>query len=104
MEPYLGVFERLWIAYSISQIDIATIEHRYGYRIRNIWANHCLVETKLENKDRRGGWSMFIALTYTLEDGKPVEERIKEHTDNWQPREWLTWRKQKDKSLPAQLS
>src|SRR5437016_3555599 len=24
VEPYLGVFERLWIAYSIGQIDIAT--------------------------------------------------------------------------------
>jgi hypothetical protein len=89
VEPYLGLFERLWIAYSIGQIDIATIEHLYGYRIRNIWANPRLVETKLQNKRLRGGWSMFVALTYALEAGKSFEG----HTDDWQPPEWLAWRK-----------
>lgn len=91
VEPYLGVFERLWIAYSIGQIDIATIEHLYGYRIRNIWANPRIVETKLQNKQVRDGWSMFIALTYALE----AEQRLKGHTDDWQPPEWLAWRSRK---------
>ena len=95
VEPYLGIFERLWIAYSIGQIDIATIEHLYGYRIRNIWANPRLVETKLQNKQLRDGWSMFIALTCALEEVKPIME----HTDDWQPPEWLAWRKRKGKSV-----
>jgi hypothetical protein len=89
VEPYLGIFERLWIAYSIGQIDIATIEHLYGYRIRNIWANPRLVESKLQNKHLRDGWSMLISLTYALENGN----RFTGHTDDWQPQEWLAWRK-----------
>ena len=93
VEPYLGVFERLWIAYSTGQIDIATIEHLYGYRIRNILANPRVVEKKLQDEKLRSGWSMFIALTYALEEQKRVEE----HTDDWQPPEWLAWSKQNGK-------
>jgi hypothetical protein len=93
IEPYLGVFERLWIAFSIGQIDIATIDHLYGYRIRNMWANPRLVEKKFQDKKLRAGWSMLIALTCALEEQK----RVPEHTDDWQPPEWLAWTKQNRK-------
>jgi hypothetical protein len=82
VESYL--FERLWIAYSIGQIDIGTIEHLYGYRIGNIWVNPRIVAAKLQNKRLRSGWSMFIALTFALERG----DRLEGHTDEWQPLEW----------------
>lgn len=91
VEPYLGVFERLWIAYSIGQIDIGTIDHLYGYRIGNIWANPRIVAAKLQNPELRSGWSMFIALTYALEAGG----RLEGHTDKWQPSEWIQWQKRK---------
>jgi type II secretory pathway pseudopilin PulG len=95
-EPYLGVFERLWIAYTVGQIDMATIEHLYGYRIKNIWANPRLVKTKLQNNELREGWSMLIALTYALEafareKGKHYLDNghLKGHTDtSFQPPEW----------------
>ena len=88
VEPYLGVFERLWIAYTVGQIDIATIKHLYEYRIRNIWVNPRLVEDKLQHQENKAGWSMLIALTFALEQGTPFEG----HTDNWQPPEWVAWR------------
>ena len=99
VEPYLGVFERLWIAHSIGQIDIDTIEHLYSYRIKNIWVNPRLVETKLQNRQVRDGWSMFIALTYALEAGKPFEG----HREDWQPPEWRAWRKRKKNSATKKL-
>ena len=89
VEPYLGVFERLWIAYSIGQIDIGTIKHLYEYRIGNIWANPRIVAAKLQNERLRAGWSMFIALTLALEGGDNLEG----HTDPWQPPEWTDWEK-----------
>ncbi len=94
VEPYLGVFERLWIAYSIGQIDLNTIEHLYLYRVINIWKNPQIVKMKLQNKETREGWSMLIALTYALEtktqNGRPFEG----HTEDWQPQEWIKWREQ----------
>lgn len=88
VEPYLGAFERLWIAYSIGQIDINTIEHLYGYRIQNIWANPRLVKEKLQHPIRRQKWWMFLALTCALEEVM----RIPEHTDSWRPPQWVAWR------------
>jgi hypothetical protein len=97
-EPYLGAFERLWIAFTIGQIDIKTINHLYGYRLRNIWVNPRLVEDKLQNKETRDGWSMLIALTYALELEIQKGKRFEGHTDNFQPPEWQTWLEQKKSS------
>jgi hypothetical protein len=94
VEPYLGLFERLWIAYSVGQIDIATIEHLYGYRLRNIWLNKRLVETKFQHKQLRKHWSMIIALTHALE--AEAGGSFTGHTDDWFPPEWLALHKGKD--------
>lgn len=64
VEPYLGVFERIFIAYQAAQLDPETIDHLYGYRLRNIWANERIVVTKLQNEERKASWSRAIALTY----------------------------------------
>jgi hypothetical protein len=83
VEPYLGVFERIFIAYQAGQIDAKTLDHLYGYRLRNIWANQRIVDTKLQNNVLKTYWSRLIALTYVLEahDGKPFPL----HTDTYFP-------------------
>lgn len=83
VEPYLGVFERIFIAYQAGQVDAATLDALYGYRLANIWANERIVRTKLENPCLKGYWTHFIALSYVLEayHGKPFPL----HTDTYFP-------------------
>jgi hypothetical protein len=78
----LGAFERLWIAHQLGQVNIKTIDHLYGYRIANIWANRSIVEKKLEDPQRREGWWMLIALSNALED---AWLRSFHRTHRWEP-------------------
>src|SRR5271154_5809848 len=66
VEPYLGVFERIYIAYKAGQIDEETLDQLYGYRLTNIWANHRIVDVKLQS-DLKRYYKRLIALTYVLE-------------------------------------
>jgi hypothetical protein len=84
VEPYLGVFERIFIAYQAGQLDPETIDHLYGYRLRNIWENKRIVVTKLQNERLKASWSRAIALTYVLEAHRG--ERFKGHTDRYFPK------------------
>jgi hypothetical protein len=49
VEPYLGVFERIFIAYKAKQVDKETLDQLYGYRLSNIWANQRIVDGKLQS-------------------------------------------------------
>jgi hypothetical protein len=83
VEPYLGVFERIFIAYQAGQVDAKTLDQPYGYRLANIWANQRIVDTKLQNDYLKPFWSRIIALTYVVEAhrGKPFPL----HTDSYFP-------------------
>jgi hypothetical protein len=85
VEPYLGVFERLFVAYQGGQVDAKTLDHMYGYRLANIWANQRIVNTKLQNDYLKKLWDRLIALTFVLEAhrGKPFAL----HTDTYFPAE-----------------
>jgi hypothetical protein len=83
VEPYLGVFERIFIAYEAGQLDAETIDHLYGYRLRNIWANQRILETKLQSESLKMFWSRIIALTYVLE--AHGGQRFPLHTDAYFP-------------------
>jgi type II secretory pathway pseudopilin PulG len=39
VEPYLGVFERIFIAVSAGQVADEVVDELYGYRLDNIWNN-----------------------------------------------------------------
>jgi hypothetical protein len=83
VEPYLGVFERIFMAYHAKQVDAKTVDQLYGYRLANIWANKRIVEDKLQDDRLKKSWSRIIALTYVLEAyrGKPFQL----HTDTYFP-------------------
>jgi hypothetical protein len=83
VEPYLGVFERIFIAYQAGQVDAETLDQLYGYRLANIWANQRIVDTKLQNVYVKAFWSRFIALTYVLEEFRG--KRFPLHTDTYFP-------------------
>jgi hypothetical protein len=85
VEPYLGVFERLFIAYQAGQVDAKTLDHMYGYRLANIWANQRIVDTKLQNDHVKKFWSGFIGLTYVVEAHRGGPFRL--HTDTYFPAE-----------------
>jgi hypothetical protein len=85
VEPYLGVFERIYIAYQAGQVDADTVDHLYGYRLSNIWANRRIVDTKLQHASRKKLWSRVIALTYVLEAHRG--QRMRLHTDTYFPQE-----------------
>lgn len=70
MEPYLGVFERIFIAYQAGQVDAETLDQLYGYRLSNIWAKQRIVDDKLQNNALKRYWKRLIALTYMLEARK----------------------------------
>jgi hypothetical protein len=90
VEPYLGVLERIFIAYQAGQLDPETIDHLYGYRLGNIWANERIVVTKLQNEERKASWSRAIALTYVLEAHRGA--RFKGHTDRYFPNSLFDYR------------
>jgi hypothetical protein len=81
VEPYLGVFERLFIAWQAGQVDARTLDELYGYRVANIWANQRIVETKLQNDPLKHSWRGVIGLTKVLESYR--EKRFRLHTDSY---------------------
>jgi hypothetical protein len=83
LEPYLGLFERLFIAYQAGQVDATILDNLYGYRLANIWANHRIVQTKLQNDGLKRYWDRVIALTYVLEAHRG--EPFPLHTDTYFP-------------------
>lgn len=83
VEPYLGVFERIFIAYQAGQVDAETLDQLYGYRLSNIWANQRIVDDKLQNNSLKKLWRRFIALTYVLEAHR--RKRFPLHTDTYFP-------------------
>jgi hypothetical protein len=83
VEPYLGVFERIFIAYQAGQADAETLDQLYGYRLANIWSNTRVTEVKLQDELRRVQWARLIALTYVLEELRGC--RFKGHTDSYFP-------------------
>ena len=85
VEPYMGVFERIFIAYRAGQVDAATLDHLYRYRLANIWANHRIVDEKLQQESLKRLWSYLIALTYVLE--AHLGKRFPLHTDTYFPAE-----------------
>jgi hypothetical protein len=82
VEPYLGVFERIFIAYKAGQVDKETLDQLYGYRLSNIWANQRIVDTKLQS-NLRTYYDRLIALTYVLEAHRG--RRFVLHTDTYVP-------------------
>jgi hypothetical protein len=85
IEPYLGVFERIFIAYQAGQLNAETIDHLYGYRLENIWANRRIVDDKLQSDKLKIYWKGVIALTYVLEGHRGKRFRL--HTDEYRPKE-----------------
>jgi hypothetical protein len=102
VEPYLGVFERLFIAYRAGQVDAKTLDDLYGYRLANIWANHRIVETKLQNDHLKTSWNGVIALTYVIEANRG--KRFPLHTDSYCPAEMFDRRTLRKIRLPARGS
>jgi hypothetical protein len=88
VEPYLGVFERIFIAVAEGQIDDSTLNDLYGYRLNNIWHNERIVDVKLQNPKRKEHWKHLIALTYVVEAQRG--RRFALHTDDYFPRELFT--------------
>jgi hypothetical protein len=82
VEPYLGVFERIFIAFKARQVDEETLDQLYGYRLANIWANQRIVDIKLQS-DLKTSYSRLIALTYVVEAHR--RKRFKLHTDTYFP-------------------
>jgi hypothetical protein len=78
VEPYLGVFERIFIAIDYGQVPVKVVRDFCGYRIKNIWANMRIVEDKLQNEKYKEDWKHFIALTFVLES---AGEKFPRHTD-----------------------
>jgi len=87
VEPYLGVFERIFIAYQAGQVDCETLDQLYGYRLSNIWANRQIVDMKLQHPRLKRYWKRVIALTLVLEKyrGRPFTG----HDDDYFPADIL---------------
>jgi len=83
VEPYLGIFERIFIAVDAAQIEDEVVDQLYGYRLANIWKNERLVEVKLQHPTRRQEWKRLIALTYVVEAHRG--RRLHGHTDTYFP-------------------
>lgn len=84
-EPYLGVFERIFVAHQAGQVDAETLDQLYGYRLSNIWGNQQIVDMKLQNDQIKKYWKRFIALTYLVEAYRG--RRYPLHTDKYFPNE-----------------
>jgi|SRR5690348_17288409 hypothetical protein len=83
VEPYMGVFERIFIAVAAGQVEDEVVDQLYGYRLANIWHNKKLVRVKLEHDQRKLQWKRLIALTYVVEAYRG--ERLNGHKDNYFP-------------------
>lgn len=64
LEAYLGLFEHCEVMLAERLIDLSTFQAIYEYRIRNILANHAIVQEKLVK--RAAGWLRFINLVRRL--------------------------------------
>jgi hypothetical protein len=82
-EPYLGVFERIFIAVANGQVDDGVVDAMYGYRLANIWNNERLVKEKLQDAKLKTDWKHLIALTYVVEAQRKY--RLRGHTDKYFP-------------------
>jgi len=85
VEPYMGLFERIFISYQIGQVDANMIDRLYGYRLANIWANRRIVDDKLQNGFLKEYWDRLIALTYVVEAQRGQVFPL--HTDTYFPEE-----------------
>lgn len=92
-EPYMGIFERIFIAVKAAQLKDEIVYELYGYRLANIWNNDRLVETKLQDAERKSRWKHLIALTYVVE--AHCGTRLKGHTDGYFPAKLLGKRRAK---------
>lgn len=102
VEPYLGVFERIFIAYHAGRVDCETLDQLYGYRLWNIWCNRRIVDMKLQNEQLKKDWKRVIALTYVLEAHRG--KRFPLHTDTYFPAELFdhrSARKIRQRLLPS---
>jgi hypothetical protein len=65
VESYMGLFERLNILEKDGIVPLEYIKQFYGYRLRNIWANQRIRETKkLDTKPE--DWHDFVELSRKL--------------------------------------
>jgi hypothetical protein len=78
--PYVGTFERLWIAYTLSQVGLKDLDHLYRYRIEHIWRNKSIAQRLYQN---RNDWWMFHAPTNRLEDYR--EKKFPNREERWDP-------------------
>ena len=90
-EPYMGIFERIFIAVASGQVNDKTVDEFYGYRLVNIWNNERLVTKKLQDAELKKSWKHLIALTYVVEAQR--EQRLKGHTDKYFPSELFDQRR-----------
>ena len=99
VEPYLGVFERIFIAYSAGQVDAETLDQLYGWRLDNIWANQRIVDVKLQS-NLKIYYSRLIALTFVLESH--LGERFPLHTDPYFPAKLFGRAARKIRAIPPE--
>lgn len=83
VEPYLGVFERIFVAVAAGQVADEIVDQLYGYRLANIWNNERLVGAKLQHARLKRSWRRIIALTYVVEAHR--QRRLNGHTDEYFP-------------------
>ena len=83
VEPYLGIFERIFISVTAGQVEDEIIDQLYGYRLANIWNNERLAGIKLQNPRLRDAWKRLIALTCVVEAHRG--RRLAGHTDTYFP-------------------
>jgi hypothetical protein len=78
LESYIGMFERIKLMLDCGLLEIDAIERFFGYRVRNIVANHEIVKAKnllafedwdqLSDRERNAHtWKQFIELWHALE-------------------------------------
>jgi hypothetical protein len=83
VERYMGMFERIKVLVDYKLLDIDTVNHFYGYRIRNIIANETIVKAKgiaspeewqrFDMRQRKKhSWKLFIELWHMLEQHQRV--------------------------------
>lgn len=88
VEPYLGVFERMFAAYQAGQADAEMLDNMYGYRVANIWANERIATVKLQNERLKYDYRRLIALTFVLEAWRG--RRFLNHADHYFPAELIS--------------
>jgi hypothetical protein len=101
VEPYLGVFERIFIAYRAGQVDPETLDQLYGYRLKNIWGNQRITSAKLQNEYLKKQWARLIALTYVLEERQG--KRVTGHTDTYFPQDLFNRKELRKFARPTEL-